>query len=101
MNDSGREYIGLEQIDGPLIFVEGISNVGFDEVVEIKMKNGEIRLGTVLEISETYAIIQVLEGTSGLSNAGTSVRFLGETLKTPVSKNMLGRVFDGLELRIR
>ena len=96
MNDPGREYIGLEQIDGPLIFVEGISNVGFDEVVEIKMKNGEIRLGTVLEISETYAIIQVLEGTSGLSNAGTSVRFLGETLKIPVSKNMLGRVFDGL-----
>lgn len=95
MQDYGLEYIGLNGIEGPLIFVDNVSDVSYDEVVEIKM-NEEIRQGRVLEISEKNAVIQVIEGTTGLSNAKARLRFTGESQKIPVSRDMLGRVFDGL-----
>ena len=94
--ERGLEYVGLRGIDGPLIFVEGIRDVGYDEVVEIIAPDGGARLGTVLEIDERVAVIQVLEGTEGLSNAATRVRFQGRALSVAVSRAMLGRVFDGL-----
>ncbi len=96
MSESGLEYKGLSKIDGPLLFIDGIHDVGLDEVVEIYSPDKEERVGSVLEISENRAVIQVFQGTSGLSNSTTRVRFKGDTLKIPVSKNMLGRVFDGL-----
>ncbi|HUU31243.1 MAG TPA: V-type ATP synthase subunit B [Phycisphaerae bacterium] len=94
--DRGLQYVGATRIDGPLVVVERIRDVGYDETVEIQDAAGHRRLGRVLDISDTQAVIQVLEGTRGLSNEGTRVRFLGESFRLPVSRSMLGRVFDGL-----
>ncbi len=92
----GREYQGAQKIIGPLLFLENIHNVGYNELVEIKTTEGEERLGVVLETSEGAAVVQVFEGTTGLSLVDTVVRFCGEPLKLPVSREMLGRVFDGV-----
>lgn len=91
-----REYQGAQQIVGPLLFVDDIHNVGYNELVEIKGGHGEGRLGMVLEANEGAAVIQVFEGTTGLSLKDTVVRFRGDPLRLPVSREMLGRVFDGL-----
>jgi V/A-type H+-transporting ATPase subunit B len=90
------EYVGLGRIEGPLIVVERVRDVGFDEVVEVIDPQGHPRVGQVLDISDRHAVVQVLEGTTGLSNAATRVRFLGKSLAIPVSAEMLGRVFDGI-----
>ena len=92
----GQEVNGVARIEGPLVFVEGTTNVGYDEVVEIRDSLGRLRRGRVLEVGEGAAIVQVFAGSTGLSIDGTSVRFLGETLKIPVADEMLGRIFDGL-----
>jgi len=96
IEDHGLEYIGLEAISGPLVFVEKVRDVAFDEVVEITGPDGAPRIGRVLEVTTDRAVIQVLEGTTGLSNAASRIRFLGKPLAIEVSKQMLGRVFDGL-----
>jgi V/A-type H+-transporting ATPase subunit B len=92
----GMEYIGISQIAGPLVFVKGIHNVGFNELAEVIDGSGRIRLGMILETSEGAAVIQVFEGTSGLSVPETRVRFHGEPLTFGVSEEILGRVFNGL-----
>jgi V/A-type H+/Na+-transporting ATPase subunit B len=96
VTDHGLQYAGASRIEGPLVVVERIRNVGFDEMVEILDSDGRPRIGRVLDISETHAVVQVLEGTSGLSNQSLRARFLGESFQLPVSRQMLGRVFDGL-----
>ena len=92
----GREYIGISQVAGPLVIIKGIHNVGFNELAEIVDPKGHVRLGTVLEASEGAAVIQVFEGTSGLSIPDTRVRFRGEPLMFGVGSEILGRVFNGL-----
>src|SRR5574337_317426 len=92
----GQEVVGVSRIEGPIIVVEGGSNVSYDEVVEIVDSQGRNRLGRVLEVGEGMTVVQVFAGSTGLSIDGTSVRFLGETLHIPVAEEMLGRVFDGL-----
>ncbi len=94
--DRGLEYVGLEEVRGPLIFVEAVRDVGYGEVVEVKDAQGGLRLGTVLDVSNRRAVVQVLEGTAGLAARSTRVRFLGRPLMLAVSREMLGRVFDGL-----
>ena len=94
--DRGLQYVGSRRIEGPLVVVERVRDVGYDELVEIIGPDGRARLGRVLDVSLTAAVVQVLEGTTGLSNEATRVRFLGESLRLPVSRQMLGRVFDGL-----
>lgn len=96
----GQEVIGVGRIDGPIIFVEGASNVGYDEVVEIVDSQGRRRRGRVLEVGEKTTVVQVFAGSTGLSIDGTRVRFLGSTLHIPVTEEMLGRVFDGLGVPI-
>ncbi len=103
MNDSDkksllkyREYQGIEEVVGPLIFIENIHNVGYNELVEIRDREGNRRMGLILEVSEGKAVVQVFEGTSGLTLSDTKVCFSGEPLRIPVSKNMLGRIFNGL-----
>jgi V/A-type H+-transporting ATPase subunit B len=96
IEDRGLQYLGATRIEGPLIVVERIRDVGYDETVEILGPDGRPRIGRVLDISETQAVVQVLEGTSGLSNQTLRIRFLGESFRLPVSRQMLGRVFDGL-----
>lgn len=94
--DRGLEYIGASSVTGPLLVVDRVRDAGYDELVEIKDAAGRTRLGRVLEISLEHAVVQVLEGTDGLSGSTLRARFLGESLKLPVSADMLGRVFDGL-----
>ncbi len=91
-----KEYKTVSQIAGPLIFVDDVSGVGYNELVEIILPSGERGKGQVLDISEKTAVVQVFGSTSGLSTTGTSVKFLGESLRLGVSEDMLGRVFTGL-----
>ena len=91
-----REYQGIQQIVGPLLMIEGIHDVGYNELVEIRGADGKERLGSVLETSRGAAVVQVFEGTAGLSLPDTVIRFRGAPLSLPVSREMLGRVFDGI-----
>jgi V/A-type H+-transporting ATPase subunit B len=93
---SGISYKTLSKIAGPLIFVEGIDNAAYGEMVEIKLVNGDRRQGQVLDTRQGLAVIQVFGPTLGLTTEGTSTKFLGETATLSVSDEMLGRVFDGL-----
>jgi V/A-type H+-transporting ATPase subunit B len=90
-----KEYVGLSEINGPLIFVQKPTDVGYNEVVEIMIRN-EKRLGQVVQISDQIAMIQVFEGTNGLTIDKTRVKFLGKPLMIKVSDEMLGRVFNGI-----
>ena len=90
-----KEYSTITEVNGPLIIVNKISNVKYDELVEVELSNGEKRRGQVLEVSEDKAIVQMFEGTSGIDIANTKVRFLGRVIEIPVSMDLLGRIFDG------
>ncbi len=89
-------YRNLEKIAGPLIFVKGVADAAYGEMVEIKTDDGEMRLGQVLDTREGLAIVQVFGQTYGLGLTNTSTRFTGETAMLSVSDEMLGRTFDGL-----
>ena len=93
---SGREYVGVGRIEGPLVVVEKTHPVGYRELVECIDPGGKVRLGTVLDTSDSAVLVQVFDGTSGLTMPETRVRFRGRPLRLPVSKEMLGRVFTGL-----
>ena len=93
---AGREYIGASRIDGPLVFVRGTHPVGYRELVECVDTRGKTRLGMVLDTSDEVVVVQVFEGTDGLTMPGTRTRFRGKPLTVGVSDRMLGRVFDGL-----
>src|SRR5512136_1229027 len=96
IEDRGLQYVGAARIEGPLVVVERIRDVGYDELVEILDGTGRPRLGRVLEVAESQVVVQVLEGTTGLCGQTLRSRFLGESFRLPVSRRMLGRVFDGL-----
>lgn len=96
MASGGLEYYSVREIKGPLLVVEGVKNVAYDELLEIETGTGDKRLGKVLEVGYGIAIVQVFEGTTGLSVKGTKAKFLGKTMEVPVSEDMLGRIFDGL-----
>ena len=91
-----REYKTVKEVAGPLIVVEGVDGVAYGEVVKIRTGTGEERTGQVLESREGLSIVQVFEGTSGIDTRDTTVRFIGDTMKLAVSKDMVGRFFDGL-----
>lgn len=91
-----KEYKTVTQISGPLVFVSGVSNVGYNELVEIMLPSGEKKMGQVLETSKDVAVVQIFGQTAGLNTTDTRVKFLGETMKLGVSTEMLGRVFDGM-----
>ena len=90
-----REYTTINKVAGPLVVVEKVGNAAYNEVVRIRLQNGETRLGQVLETTDKYAIVQIFGQTSGMNVSDTSVSFLGETFHVAVSDEMLGRVFDG------
>lgn len=96
VEDRGLEYAGAARIEGPLLVVERVRDVGFDEQVEIVDAAGRTRIGRVLDISDAAAVVQVLEGTAGLSGRTLRARFLGGSFRLPVALDMLGRVWDGL-----
>jgi V/A-type H+-transporting ATPase subunit B len=93
---SGREYIGVHRIDGPLIFISKTHPIGYRELVECVDPEGNTRMGMVLDTSQDMVVAQIFEGTSGLTMPETKVRFRGRPLTLGVSKQMLGRVFNGI-----
>lgn len=90
----GLEYKGVSSISGPIIIVENVKQVGYDELVEVKTQTGETRLGKVIEVTQKAVTVQVFEGTAGLSLSETRTRFLGKPLEVPVSTEMLGRIMN-------
>lgn len=88
-------YRTLNYVAGPLIIVEAVSDVAYDETVEIKLDDGSMRHGKVLEVDGDTAVVQVYEGTRGIDIDQASVRFLGEVAKIDVSTDLLGRVLNG------
>ena len=90
------EYIGLKEVNGPLVIIEGVKEASYEETVEIKVNDYEVRQGRIIEINEEFAVVQVFEGTRGLSVTNTVTKFTGEPLKFGLSKEILGRVFDGV-----
>lgn len=91
-----KEYKSIKEIVGPLMLVEGVEGVKFDELVEVVQKDGSIRRGRVLEINADKALVQLFEGSQGLQMSTSKARFLGRSLELGVSEDMLGRVFDGM-----
>lgn len=89
------EYVGLKEINGPLIVMDKVKNVSYEEIAQIKLDNGTTRLGRVVEISEDKAVLQVFEGTKGLSLTNTNTKFEGRPMEMPLSKDILGRIFSG------
>jgi len=90
-----KEYKSVKEITGPLLIVEGVTNVGYNEIAEIELGNGEKRKGQVLEVFRDKAIIQVFEETQGLDIEKTIVRFKGRAFKLLVSEDMIGKFFNG------
>lgn len=90
-----REYTTVSEVSGPLMVVEGVEGVAYNEIVEIEAPTGEHRRGQVLEVKDDVAVVQVFEGTTDLNTLNTKVRFTGETAKIGVSRDMMGRIFDG------
>ena len=95
-----KEYRTISQIKGPLIFVDRIADVAYNEMVEIVDPDGQKRLGQVLEVDSKHCMVRVFVGTSGLDLSRTRVRFTGDIARLGVSISILGRVLDGSGLPI-
>ena len=89
------EHTGVDELNGPLLVVRGVSGVGWDEYARIRLPSGEIRHGLVLEVAEDLAVVELLEGTSGLEQSATRVSFDGVPLRVPVGEAWLGRTCNG------
>lgn len=92
---SSIQYMGLSEINGPLIALDHVKDVGYDEVAQIRLNDGTERVGRIVEISGEKAVLQVFEGTKGLSLKNTKTKFTGRPMELALSEEMLGRVFSG------
>lgn len=95
MSVPGLTYTDVRELRGPLVVVGGVSGVGWDEFVRLRLASGERRHGLVLEVDRDMAVVQVLEGVAGMDAAGTEVGFDGRPLRIPVGPAWLGRVCNG------
>jgi V/A-type H+-transporting ATPase subunit B len=91
----GLQYVGLNEINGPLVVLDNVTGAFYDEVVEIRLENGTSRMGRIVEISGSRVVLQVFEGTKGLSLENTRTKFIGKPMEMPLSPDLLGRVFSG------
>lgn len=91
-----KKYLTISDVTGPLILVEKVSDVKYEELAEIEMPSGETQLGRVLEVNQDKALVQSFGGTTGVSVKGSAVRFLGRGIQLGVSPDLLGRIFDGM-----
>ena len=89
------QYAGLSEINGPLVCLEGAKGVSYDEIAEIKLEDGTKRLGRVVEMQGDKVVLQVFEGTNGISLTNAKISFTGKPLEIPLSTEMLGRTFNG------
>ena len=90
------EYMGLNNIQGPLAVIEGVTEAFYEEMVTVTLDDGSKRIGRVIEISGDKAVIQLFEGTSGLSLTNTKTQLMGEPMRLPLSREILGRTLDGV-----
>lgn len=88
-------YRTVSGVNGPLVILDEVKFPKFAEIVQLRLNDGTIRSGQVLEVSGSKAVVQVFEGTSGIDARNTLCEFTGDILRTPVSEDMLGRVFNG------
>ncbi len=89
-----KEYKTITKVAGPLVFVEKTEPIGYSDLVQLKLSDGSIKNGQVLDTSDDLVVVQVFEGTSGIDK-NSGVKFLGDTIKLSVSKDMLGRILNG------
>ena len=89
------EHVGLSQINGSLVVLDGVQNASYDEMVVMKLTDGTQRVGRIVMIEGDKCVIQVFEGTRGISLQNTRTRLLGHPMEMPLSPEILGRVFDG------
>ena len=89
------EYIGLKEISGPLVVIDGVKNASYEEMVEITVGKNK-KLGRIIKIEGEMCVIQIFEGTRGVSLENTHSRLLGKPLRMPLSMELLGRVLDGI-----
>ena len=91
-----KEYKTIREVVGPLMLVDGVEGVKYNELVEIVQKDGSIRSGKVLEVNGDKALVQLFDASQGLQISTSKARFIGRSLELGVSEDMLGRVFDGM-----
>ena len=91
-----KEYKTIKEVVGPLMLVEGVEGVKYDELVEVTQEDGSVRRGKVLEVKDDKAVVQLFENTQGLKISTSKAKFLGRSLSLDLSEDMLGRVFDGM-----
>ena len=90
------EYLGLSEVRGPLVILEGVRGAAYDEIVSFNVNETEQRLGRIIEIDEDKAVIQVFEGTDGMALDNTHTRLTGHPMMLNLSEDILGRTFDGI-----
>ena len=90
------EYLGLSEINGPLVVLEGVKNASYEEIVEFHMDDGTQKIGRIVEIYEDKAVIQVFEGTDNMSLSNTHTRLTGHPMEIGLSEEILGRTFNGI-----
>lgn len=90
-----KQFIGLKEINGPLVVLDGVSDASYDEMAELVLENGTKRLGRIVQIAGERIVIQVFEGTSGLSLKNTRTKLRGKPMELPLSSEILGRIFNG------
>ena len=91
-----KEYLTIREVTGPLVLVEEVEGVKYEELVELELPSGEKRRGRVLEVDRDRALVQLFEGSTGIDVFKSRVRFLGRGIELALSMDILGRVFDGL-----
>ncbi len=91
-----KDYLTVSEVFGPLMVVQGVSGVGYEEMVEVELPSGEKRAGKVLETSRESALVQIFGRSTGVNVFTSKVRFLGQGLQLALSPDILGRVFDGM-----
>ena len=90
------EYLGLSEINGPLVVLEGVKNASYEEIVEFHMEDGTQKIGRIVEIYEDKAVIQVFEGTDNMSLGNTHTHLTGHPMEIGLSPEILGRTFNGI-----
>lgn len=89
------DYIGVKEINGSLIVLDDVENASYEEIVDIRLENGNMRQGRIVQIEGKRVVVQVFEGTRDISLSNTRTRLVGRPMEMPLSPEMLGRVFDG------
>ena len=89
------DYIGVKEINGSLIVLDDVQDASFEEIVTIRLENGSLRQGRVVQMEGNRVVVQVFQGTRGISLDNTRTRLMGRPMELPLSPEILGRVFDG------